>query len=135
MQPKVDALVSGNLVTSRAAKQATKTIPIIMVTTGSNPTGIVDSLARPGANITGLTTPSRDLSGKTVGLLKEAIPATSRGGVLWDANAPGPFIALKEYEAVACALKIQLQSLLSSIANFKWQPRRVLTPSSLFIVP
>lgn len=66
MQPKVDALVSENLVTSRAAKQATKTIPIIMVT-NQDTIRIVDSLERPGANITGLTTLSRDLSGKTAG--------------------------------------------------------------------
>jgi len=112
VQLKVDILVSANLVTSRAAKQATKTIPIIMVT-NLDPvaTGIVDSLARPGANITGFTTLARDLSGKRLELLMEAFPAISRAGVLWDTNAPGPAIAFKEYEAAARALKIQLQSL------------------------
>jgi putative ABC transport system substrate-binding protein len=73
--------------------------------------GLVDSLARPGGNITGLATLRRDLSGKRLELLKEVVPGRPRIGVLWDANAPGPAIAFKEYEAAARALNIQLQSL------------------------
>ncbi len=112
VQLKVDVLVAGNLPGIRAAKQATKTIPIVMVTTVDPvATGIVDSLARPGGNITGLTRLTRDLSGKRLELLKEVVPAISRVGVLWDANAPGPVIGFKEYEAAARALKIPLQSL------------------------
>jgi len=110
---KVDVLVvAGTLAGIRAAKQATKTIPIVMVTT-QDPvaTGIVDSLARPGGNITGVTTLTRDLSGKRLELLKEALVSISQVGVLWDTNAgPGPAIAFKEYEAAAGGLKIQLQS-------------------------
>ena len=96
----------------RAAKQATKTIPIVMVTT-QDPvaTGLVDSLARPGGNITGLTRLTRELSGKRLELLKEVVPRISRVGVLWDADVTAPGIAFKEYEAAARALKIQLQSL------------------------
>jgi len=111
---KVDVLVvGGTLGGIRAAKQSTKTIPVVMVTT-QDPvaTGIVDSLARPGGNITGVTTLTRDLSGKRLELLKEVVVGISRVGVLWDSNAgPGPAIALKEYEAAASALKISLQSL------------------------
>ena len=112
VQLKVDVLVSPTLAAIRAAKQATKTIPIVMVT-GVDPvaTGIVDSLARPGGNITGLTTLARELSGKRLELLKEVIPRISRAGVLWDTNAPAPIFGFKEYEAAARALKIQLQSL------------------------
>jgi len=112
VQLKVDVLVSSNLPAIRAAKQATKTIPIVMVTT-QDPVamGLVDSLARPGGNITGLTSLSRELSGKRLELLKETVPGMSRVGVLWDTNAPGPIIGFKEYEAAARALKIQLQSL------------------------
>ena len=113
VQRKVDVLVVGTLVGIRAAKQATKTIPVVMVTT-QDPvaTGIVDSLARPGGNITGVTTLTRDLSGKRLELLKEAVVGISRVGVLWDTNAgPGPAIAFKEYEAAAGSLKIRLQSL------------------------
>ncbi len=112
VQLKVDVLVSTNLPAIRAAKQATKTIPIVMVTV-QDPVanGIVDSLARPGGNITGLTSLARDLSGKRLELLKEVVPGMSRVGVLWDTNAPGPVLGFKEYETAARALKIQLQSL------------------------
>jgi ABC-type uncharacterized transport system substrate-binding protein len=112
VQLKVDVLVVDALPAIRAAKQATKTIPIVMVTS-QDPvaTGIIDSLARPGGNITGLTNLSRELSGKRLELLKEAVPRLSRAGVLWDTNAPGPIIGFKEYEAAARALKIPLQSL------------------------
>ncbi len=112
VQLKVDVFVSSNFPAIRAAKQATKTIPIVMVTT-QDPvaTGIVNSLARPGGNITGLTRLTRDLSGKRLELLKEMVPGKSRVGVLWDTNAPGPIIGFKEYEAAAPALKIQIQSL------------------------
>jgi putative ABC transport system substrate-binding protein len=112
MQLKVDVLVVTSLTSIRAAKQATKTIPIVMVTV-QDPveTGIVDSLASPGGNITGVTTLARELSGKRLELLKEVVPKMSRAGVLWDANAPGTIIGFKEYEAAARALKIQLQSL------------------------
>jgi putative tryptophan/tyrosine transport system substrate-binding protein len=68
-------------------------------------------LARSGGNITGLTTLARDLSGKRLELLKETVSGMSRVGVLWDANAPGPVIGFKEYEAASRALKVQLQSL------------------------
>ena len=87
VQSKVDVLV---LVTSpaiRAAKQATKTIPIVMVT-NADPvaTGLVDSLARPGGNITGLTRLTRDLNGKRLELLKEVVPTIPRVGVLCEAG-------------------------------------------------
>src|SRR4029453_1578927 len=98
----------------RAAKQATTTIPIVMVTT-QDPVaaGIVDSLARPGGNVTGLTLLARDLSGKRLELFKEAIPTLSWVGVLTVAGPPptGVSTALKEYEAAARALKIPIQSL------------------------
>jgi putative tryptophan/tyrosine transport system substrate-binding protein len=112
VQLSVDVLVVGNLPAIRAAKQATKMIPIVMVTTVDPvATGLVDSLARPGGNITGLGTLRRDLSGKQLELLTEVIPRISRIGVLWDANAPAPAIAFKEYEAAARDLKKTLQSL------------------------
>jgi len=112
VQLKVDVLVSGNLAVIRAAKQATTTIPIVMVTP-QDPvaTGLVDSLARPGGNVTGLTRLGRELSGKRLELLKEVVPRMSRAGALWDTNAPGPILGFREYEAAARALKIQLQSL------------------------
>jgi putative tryptophan/tyrosine transport system substrate-binding protein len=108
VQLKVDVVVVTNPSTTHAAKQATKTIPIVMVTT-QDPiaAGIVDSLARPGGNITGLTRLTRELSGKRLELLKEVVPGISSIGVL----SAAPSIALKEYEAPARAMKIPLQSL------------------------
>ena len=81
---KVDVLIIfGSLPAIRAVKQATRTIPIIIVTT-QDPvvTGIIDSLARPGGNITGVTTLQRELSGKRLELLKEAVPGISRVAAL-----------------------------------------------------
>jgi putative ABC transport system substrate-binding protein len=110
VQLKVDVLVATAGFT--AVKQATKTIPIVMVITGDPvAAGLVDSFAHPGGNITGLTRLTRDLSGKRLELLKEVVPTISRVGVLWDANVTTPGIAFKEYEAAAPALKLQLQSL------------------------
>jgi len=112
VQLKVDVLVATFTIAIRAAKQATKTIPIIMVSaTDPVAAGFVDSLARPGGNITGVVRLIRELSSKRLELLKEAVPRISRVGVLWDGNAPGPAIAVKEYEAAARSLKLEFQSL------------------------
>ena len=111
MQLKVDVLVVTVLAGIRAAKQASSTVPIVMVTTADPvATGLVDSLARPGGNITGLTLLTRELNGKRLELLKEVVPALSRVGVLWNADNSSAASAIKEYEAAASALKIQLQS-------------------------
>jgi putative tryptophan/tyrosine transport system substrate-binding protein len=112
VQPKVDVLISGTLVAIRAAKQATNTIPIVMVlSVDPVATGLVDSLARPGGNITGLTNLARDLSGKRLELFKEVVPGISHIGMLRDADDPSAALGFKEYETVARALKVQLQSL------------------------
>jgi putative tryptophan/tyrosine transport system substrate-binding protein len=112
VQLKVDVFVSGTLPAIRSAKQATKTIPIVMVTTVDPvATGLVDSLARPGGNITGLTRLTRELSGKRLELLKEVVPGITRVGVLRAAEGPASAIAFKEYEAAARLLQLQLQSL------------------------
>jgi len=86
VQLKVDVLVVPTAARAiHAAKQATKTIPIVMVTVlDPVATGLVDSLAHPGGNITGLATLQRDLSGKRLELLKEVVPRLSRVGVLRD---------------------------------------------------
>jgi ABC-type uncharacterized transport system substrate-binding protein len=112
VQLKVDVLVSGNYLTIRTAKQATKTIPIVMVIT-EDPvaTGLVDSLARPGGNVTGLTMLTRELNGKRLELLTEVVQRLSRVGVLWNADNPSAALGFKEYEAVTLTLKMPLQSL------------------------
>ena len=112
VQLKVDVLISGDDPTIRVAKQTTKTIPIVMVI-NQDPvaTGIVDSLARPGGNITGISRLTRELGGKRLELLTEVVPGIGRLGVLWDASSEGSKISFKEYQAAAVALKLQLQSL------------------------
>jgi putative ABC transport system substrate-binding protein len=118
VQLKVDILVVPILSAIRAAMQGTKTIPIVMVT-GLDPvaTGLVDSLARPGGNITGLATLAQDLSGKRLELLKEVVPRLSRVGVLRNPDEQTAALALKEYETAARVLKIQLQSIDVSGSN------------------
>jgi putative ABC transport system substrate-binding protein len=112
VQQKVDLIVAVNNVVIRAAKQVTKTIPIVMVTSVDPvAAGYVKSFAHPGENITGLANLSRDLSAKRVELLKEVLPKMSRVAILWDADGPGPAIAVKEYEAAARAFKLELRSL------------------------
>ena len=109
---KIDLFVAVPFQAILAAKQATKTIPIVMVTT-QDPvaTGIVESLARPGGNVTGLARLTRELGGKRLELLKEAVPAVSRIGVIWAAEDEGSTIAFKQYEAAARPLKLALQSI------------------------
>ena len=109
---KVDVLVVPILPAILAAKKATKTIPIVMVAgVDSVASGIVDSLARPGGNITGLNTLSRDLAGKRVQLLTEVVPRLSRVAVLRDADSQNAAIGFKEYETAGQVLKISVQPL------------------------
>jgi putative tryptophan/tyrosine transport system substrate-binding protein len=112
LQLKVDVLVVASLPAIRAAKDATNTIPIVIVTV-QDPvaSGYIDSLARPGGNITGLTRLTRELSGKRLELLIELVPTTSRVGIVWDAEGQSAAIGFKEYETAARFLKIGLQSL------------------------
>jgi putative ABC transport system substrate-binding protein len=112
LQLNVDVLIVGSLPAIRAAMAATKTVPIVIVTV-QDPvaSGYIDSLARPGGNITGVTRLTRELSGKRLELLMEVVPRTSRVGVLWDAEGQSAGIGFKEYEAAARVLKVGLQSL------------------------
>jgi putative ABC transport system substrate-binding protein len=112
IEQKVNVIVVSPFTVIQTAKKTTKTIPIVMVT-GSDPvaTGLVDSLAHPGGNITGVTRLTRELSPKRLELLKEIIPKMSHAGVLWDAAASGSAIGFREYESAAPAFKLQLQSL------------------------
>ena len=107
-QLNVDVLVCPSLVAIRAAKQATTSVPIIMVT-ALDPVaaGFIDSLARPGGNITGITRRTRDLSGKRLELLKEAVPGISRVGIITGTTTRG----IQDFEAAARALKLTMQSL------------------------
>ena len=96
----------------RAAKNATKTIPIVMVGVGIDPVeaGLVESLARPGGNVTGITNLGRELGGKRLELLKEAVPKLARVAVLYDPAIPSTVLDVKEVLPVAArALRLTLQ--------------------------
>ena len=118
MQHKVDIIVTTSPGV-RAAKEATKTAPIVMVTQ-EDPvsTGLVDSLAHPGGNLTGVTSLSRDLGSKRLELLKDVVPKILRVGVLWDStDRTSAALGFKEYQAAALGLKMQLQSIEVSGPN------------------
>jgi putative ABC transport system substrate-binding protein len=111
---KVELFVVPNDLTARAAKKATTTIPIVMWSSG-NPigTGVIASLARPGGNVTGLTSYNAELLGKRLGLLKEVLPKVSRFAFLNDASG-GPSAsrtAFEEAQAPAKVLGVQLLSV------------------------
>ena len=101
---KVDIIVvAGGFTWIRAAMNATKTIPIVMMGLSADPVelGLVKNLARPGGNVTGLTTLSRELGGKRLELLKEAVPKIARVAVLYDPGSPGNVHEMKEVLPVA----------------------------------
>jgi putative ABC transport system substrate-binding protein len=110
---KVDIIVvAGGDTLIRAVKNATKTIPIVMVVSGADPVeaGFIESLARPGGNITGLTNLDRELEGKRLELLKEAVPKVARVAVLYDPASPITVREVKEVLPVAArALKLTIQ--------------------------
>ena len=105
---KVDVIVAIPNPSIEAARQATRTIPIVMPI-GSDPVGagFVASLARPGGNITGLSAYSPELNGKRLELLKESLPKLSRVALLVSGNFPGNAIDLKETEAAARSLQLR----------------------------
>ena len=108
---KVDIIVVAGNAPIRAAKNATKTIPIVMAG-GSDPVeaGLVESLARPGGNVTGLTSLDRELGGKRLELLKEAVPKVARVAVLYDpANARQVRQAKEVLPVTARALGLTIQ--------------------------
>jgi putative ABC transport system substrate-binding protein len=109
---KVDVIVTGGTTATRAAKEATVTIPIVM-TQDSDPvgSGVVASLARPGGNITGVSNLAPELSGKRLELLKEVLPWLSRVAVLVTSTVPQYAQVLKETELAAAALGVKLQFL------------------------
>jgi putative ABC transport system substrate-binding protein len=109
---KVDVILATNNVAIRAARDATKTIPIVMISSiDPVAAGYIESFAQPGGNITGLAWLNRDISAKRIELLKEVLPALSRVGILWDTDGPGPAVAFKEYVAAARSFKLDLHSM------------------------
>jgi ABC-type uncharacterized transport system substrate-binding protein len=107
---RVNVIVASDNPAIAAARDATRTIPIVMVlSTDPVGTGFIGSLARPGGNITGLTFQATDLQGKTLQLLKETVPGATRVAVLWDPNETGRRAVAREAELAAGALGLQVQ--------------------------
>jgi ABC-type uncharacterized transport system substrate-binding protein len=107
---KVDIIVTGGALPTRAAKEATSTIPIVMAqNTDPVGSGFVASLARPGGNITGLSTLAPEISGKRLELLKEIVPRLSRVAVF--GTSPDNAVSLSEVDLAAKAFGVQLQYL------------------------
>jgi putative tryptophan/tyrosine transport system substrate-binding protein len=109
---KVDIIVTSGPSVSRAAKKTTSTIPIVFSQEGDPVgSGLVASLARPGGNLTGLSTVSPELHGKRLEILKEVLPNLARVVVLGTSTVESHAVFLKEQEPTARALRVQLQYL------------------------
>src|SRR5438093_2940199 len=115
---KVDVIVAATDLASAAVKRETQTIPIVMANS-SDPvgSGFVASLARPGGNVTGLSSLSSELSGKRLELLMEAVPKLSRVAIIWNPDVRGALLDYKETEGAASSLRLQLQSVEVSRAD------------------
>ena len=118
---KVDLIVTNSMPGVLAAKKASRTVPIVFLAGISDPvtSGLVDSLARPGGNVTGLTTGAPELAGKRLELLKEAFPKVSRVAVIANPANPARVPQWEEIEAAAQGLRVQLQSVeVRSVNDF-----------------
>jgi ABC-type uncharacterized transport system substrate-binding protein len=115
---KVDILLTPSTPAAVAGKNATRTIPIVFYS-GSDPVaaGLVDSLARPGGNITGFTTIAAVLAGKRLELLKETVPKLARVAALWNPQDPSSAQTWKESQLPARELGVELHSMEVSSAN------------------
>ena len=113
VQKKVDVIVTTSSISAQAARKVTNTVPIVMTTGGVLERGMVESLAKPGGNVTGLTVLASDLSGKRVELLKEAFPKSRRVAALWSRVGLG----FKETQDTAKALSVPLHPIELSQAD------------------
>jgi ABC-type uncharacterized transport system substrate-binding protein len=127
VQRKVAVIVADGDPAIRAAKQTTRTIPIVLIAVGDPVReGFVASLARPGGNITGLTSISEELSGKRLELLKEAFPKASRVAVILNPANASNLLEFREMESTARTLGLKLQSLeVRGLSDFQGAFARV----------
>jgi putative ABC transport system substrate-binding protein len=108
---KVEIIVAVTLPGVQAAKNATKTIPIVMVNVGADPveTGLIEGLDRPGGNVTGIANLGVDLGGKRLEVFKQVVPKLARIATLYDPANPSNLLGVKEVQTAARALKLTLQ--------------------------
>jgi putative tryptophan/tyrosine transport system substrate-binding protein len=130
---KVDVIITPGSNDTRAAKNATKMIPIVFLGAGSDPValGLVDSLARPGGNLTGVSNIASALAGKRLELLKETIPKLSRVAVLWNPPNAGSAQVWMESQVPAKELGLQLHSMrVNSIDEFESEFKKAVNARS-----
>jgi len=108
---KVDVIVTTAAISARAARRVTRTIPIVMTTGNPLETGLADSLAKPGGNVTGLTVMLSDLSVKRLELLKESFPKKNRVAALWSPIEREAVVGIKETTEAAKVLSLRLHVL------------------------
>ena len=112
VQLKVDVIVTANTLALLAAREATKTVPIVMFNVADPvETRIVESLRRPGGNITGLAYNASEASAKRVQLLQEAVPRLTRVAVLWNSRLPAMALGFQQIEVAAPTLGVTVQSV------------------------
>ena len=108
---KVDVIMTSTVPAIQAAMQATSTIPIVTISADPVGAGLVSSLARPGANVTGLSLLSPELDGKRLEVLKETFPKTKRVAFIWNPADAGMALRFKAVQSAAQALRLTIQSL------------------------
>jgi ABC-type uncharacterized transport system substrate-binding protein len=108
---KVDVIVTTSSISARAARQATKTIPIVMTSGSPVERGLAESFSRPGGNVTGLSVFALELSGKRLELLKETVPKMTRVAALWSSSENESVMGFKETQDAAKALSLRMQSV------------------------
>jgi len=140
---KVDVIVTATDMGIAATKQQTRTIPVVMVSsTDPVETGFVTSLARPGANITGLSSMSPELSGKRLELLRDVVPGLSRVAIIWNPDVRGAVLDYRETKGAARSLRLRLQSVevsraddldgaFSAVTNGRAEALYVISPSPI----
>jgi putative tryptophan/tyrosine transport system substrate-binding protein len=107
----VDVILAAGSEATRAARQASATVPIVMTSTNPLGLGFITSLARPGGNVTGLSLMGPEVSGKRIQLLQELVPGLAKVALFWDPNDPGAEFSVKETQAAAETLSLKLQVL------------------------
>jgi putative ABC transport system substrate-binding protein len=107
----VDVIAASSVAAAVASKQATSTIPIVVMAGDLIASGLVTSLARPADNVTGVTSMARQMNGKRLELLREALPGVSRVAVLWNPDSPSASVNREQTESAAGALGLALQFL------------------------
>jgi putative ABC transport system substrate-binding protein len=141
----VDVIVADGSAATRSAKRATTTIPIVMVSADPVGLGFITSLAKPGGNITGLSTNSTELSGKRLQLVREVFPHVSKLAILFNALNPASPSFVKELELAAQALRLktervsvrnaaELESVFAILANKRHDPILIVEDPTLLSV-